>query len=49
MEAARPTQIEHLGHQGIGHSVIDFGAEEKNALHPQAGVDIDPALVLAAG
>ena len=42
-------EVEHLSHQAVGDAVIDFGAKKQDPFHPEAGVDVDPALHLAAG
>ena len=42
-------QVQHLGHQAVGDRVIHLGAKEQDPLHSEAGVDVNPALVLAAG
>ena len=40
-------QEEQLGNHRIGHSVIDFRADEDNSVKQQAGVDVIGAFSLA--
>jgi hypothetical protein len=42
-------EIQHLGNEAVRNPVIHIRAEEQNPLNAKTGVDVDPALHLAAG
>jgi hypothetical protein len=42
-------EIKHLGNEAVSNAIVHLRSEEKNALNTETGVDVDPALHLAAG